>query len=171
MRNLLTLAVLAMTLAGCPPIESTYEVENPREFYVIAEYEGPDGRYIFEDYGAKLRCQPYDSDSDGRRRTNRGSDGECLGTYALLTTGGPTIMFVDESHMARGARPTTENGGLKITFHGAVGEGEAFISHSEHLPVNHGWDFARDVAGGFDARIGPHSFTRGFFYSIAPEDN
>lgn len=151
-------------LSACYPLEAEFEVENPRSFYVIAEYEGPYGHSIFEEYGARLRCQRFEgfSENDGPYAE------ECDGAYVLETSGGLSLGFRDERFLARGAQPTTRNGGLAVLFENKLGEGEAHISKSDQLQHGFGTVFSRDIAGGFEVTAGEHRFLRGFFYSIAP---
>ena len=172
MQKQLIMTLLGLVgLAGCGPFEGTFEVENPREFYLIAEYEGPYGQQIFEEFGARLRCQRFTGfseevggfDDDGPRY-----ESECNGAYVLETNGGLSIGFRDERFLSTGARATTANGGLAVLYEDKVGEGEAHIAKADHLQHNFGRNFSRDIAGGFEVSAGEHHFKRGFFYSIEP---
>jgi len=160
-KSILSGLVLALA-AGCAPMEGAIEVENPREFYIVAEYEGPYGSEIFEEYGARLRCQRFAGFSDQAEAYG----GECDGAYVLETNAGLSIGFRDERFLSLGARATTENGGLAVLFNDKVGEGEAHISKSDRLQHTFGTVFSRDIAGGFEVLAGEHHFKRGFFYSI-----
>ncbi len=170
-RPLITTLIGLMGLSGCGPYEGAFEVENPREFYLIAEYEGPYGQQIFEEYGARLRCQQFtgfNEEAEGFDDDDRRYRTECNGAYVLETNGGLSIGFRDERFLSTGARATTRNGGLAVLYEDKMGEGEAHIAKAEHLQHAFGQNFSRDIAGGFEVSAGEHHFKRGFFYSIAP---
>lgn len=176
-------------LAGCDP---PGEVDNPRQFRVMAQRESPKGKvdpYIdldatFSCLGWSHLCDEGDSEPGPfgnvgpESRRDHATDGadpevcECEGGYVLSGSRGLVLTFSGDRALAKGEEATTDNGMLEATLNGQPGFGWVIISNSERLFTDLSEDYwFVDVAGGFELDFVGVSLRRGLFFSIEPEES
>lgn len=146
--------IVLLSLAACAEPET--EVDNPRQYRVLAEHHGPDGVSVHQSYGF-ARCSRWRCDLSPDEVC------ECDGEYRITGSQGLDLAF-RASGIGRGTL-TSEDGAFSAAYKRRPGSGQVVVTRVSQLDQG-GREYAVDLAGGFTVEVGPHRFVRGVFYSI-----
>lgn len=185
MKKAHTLAIAALltapVLAACG-CGTNGETSNPYPFRVAAAqtqdaaehlYDTLHGRFYCDNLPDPSRCVFPGPDAGVPDKSSSGEGLDicrCQGSYRLVTPDG--LSFAMDPKLTSLGRILVPGMGLsEASYKGQPGDAKMYISKFDWI---YSWttnQYFLDVAGGFDGAFGDVKFSRGFFYSVKPQEN
>jgi hypothetical protein len=171
--------ILILQLSGC---DTGGETSNPYPFRVAAVETAEAGDSLYNTLTGRFYCDNLpdpskcvfpgaDAGMSGGAASGEGWDVcRCLGNYHLKTADGLSFAM-DPQLLALGRILVPGMGLSEASYKGVSGDAKMYISKFDWIFSWSTSQYFLDVAGGFEGEFGDVKFSRGFFYSLKPQEN